>query len=110
MAAVKTARKDDYIRLAEVTGAIMREHGAARCVDFWGDDVPVGEVTSFPRALKLEDDETVCVCWVEFPDRATRDACWEKVQTDPRMDAAMADSPMAMQRMIMGGFEKISES
>ena len=56
--------------------------GAMRVVEAWGDDVPDGKVTDFYRAVKAEDGETVVFSFVEWPDKATRDAAWEKIMAD----------------------------
>ena len=69
--------------------AIFKEHGALRCVECWGDDVPEGKVTSFPMAVKRKDDETVVFSWVEWPSKEARDAGMEKVMDDPRMPPDM---------------------
>ena len=75
-------------------------------VEAWGDDVPAGEVTSFPMAVKLEEDETVVFSWIVWPSRAARDAGNEKVMKDPRMQPP-DDVPFNMERIIFGGFEQI---
>ena len=41
--------------------------------------------------------------WIEWPDKATRDAGMEKVMKDPRMDVAN-EMPFDGKRMIFGGF------
>ena len=56
--AVPTAKREAYRKHAEEALAIFKEHGATRCVECWGDDVPEGKVTSFPMAVKRKDDET----------------------------------------------------
>ena len=62
---------------------IVRRLGAGRCVETWGDDVPEGEVTSFPLAVRREPGESVIFSWVWWPDRATRDAAWKAFSADP---------------------------
>jgi uncharacterized protein YbaA (DUF1428 family) len=47
------------------------EHGALSYVECVGDDVPVGELTSFPRAVQAKDDEVVIFSWATYKDRAT---------------------------------------
>ena len=42
----------------------------------WGDDVPEGEVTSFPMAVKSAPDETVVFSWIHWPSRSVRDEGW----------------------------------
>lgn len=108
--AVKTAEKETYLRIAQEVGGIFRDYGATRVVECWGDEVPEGEVTSFPMAVRREADETVLFSWTEFPDKASHDACMEKSFADPRMQ--MDDEmPRIMdpRRMIFGGFEAILE-
>jgi uncharacterized protein YbaA (DUF1428 family) len=74
VAAVPTAKKQDYLAHARAMAAIFKEHGASRCVDAWGDDVPDGQVTDFRRAVQATADETVVFSWITWPDKATRDA------------------------------------
>jgi len=100
---VKTARRDEYIKECAKFEAVMKENGAVRVVEWWGDDVPSGVTTSFPLAVKLEADETVAIGMVEWPDKATRDAGNEKARNDPRM-AMPNDPPYSGKRMIYGGF------
>ena len=106
---VKTAKRDSYRRIAEDAAKIFREHGALAVVEAWGDDVPPGEVTSFPMAVKLEPDETVVFSWIVWPSKAARDAGNAKAMEDPRMDPG-GEMPFDMKRMIYGGFEAIVEA
>ena len=101
-AAVPTANKDAYADYVRATGAIFREHGAEACMEAWGDDVPDGEVTDFRRAVQATAEETVAFSWVIWPDRAARDAGWEKIAQDPRMHAL--PMPFDGRRMVHGGF------
>jgi uncharacterized protein YbaA (DUF1428 family) len=110
VAPVKTARKDDYIAKARAGCAVFLENGATSWTENWADDVSEGKVTSFPRAVQLQDDETVVFSWITYPDRATRDACMKAAMQDPRMQAMMDDMPMDGKRMFMGGFETIVQS
>jgi uncharacterized protein YbaA (DUF1428 family) len=100
---VKTARRDEYVKECAKFEAVMKENGALRVVEWWGDDVPDGVTTSFPLAVKLEADESVAIGLVEWPDKATRDAGNEKTRNDPRM-AMPNDAPYSGKRMIYGGF------
>ena len=50
---------DAYTAFSRKTGEVWMEHGAITYVECIGDDVPHGEVTSFPRAVQAKDDEVV---------------------------------------------------
>lgn len=109
-AAVPTANKDAYIAHARMAAEIFKEHGALRVLEFWGDDVPQGQVTSFPLAVKCAADETVCCSLIEWPSRSVRDAGMQKVMSDARMASEDAAMPFDGQRMIFGGFEMILDA
>ena len=108
LAAVPTVNREKYRDFAEKMAIIFKEYGALKLVDCWGDDVPEGEVTSFPMAVKCADDETVVFAWITWPSRDVRDAAWEKIMADPRMNAH--EMPFDGKRMVHGGFEMIVES
>ncbi len=105
--AVPTAKREAYRAHAESALKIFREHGAVRCVECWGDDVPRGKLTDFFMAVQARDDETVVFSWVEWPDKAARDAGMAKVFADPRLDKDMAAMPFDGRRMVYGGFVPI---
>lgn len=105
--AVPTANKDKLTEHARQADAVFLEHGATRIYECWGDEVPDGKQTDFKRAVQATADETVCFSWVEWPDKATRDAAMAKMdelQKDPRMDPAKNPMPFDGKRMIFGGF------
>ena len=110
VAAVPTAKREAFRAHAETTGAILKELGAVEVVDCWGDDVPDGEVTSFPLAVKCQPDETVCFGWIVWPSRDARNAGMERFMTDPRMSHEANPMPFDGKRMIFGGFEMILEA
>lgn len=103
---VPTAAKDAYVAHIRTITAIFKELGATDVVDAWGDDVPDGKRTDFKRAVAATADETVVVAWIVWPDKATRNAGWEKWMADPRMQAM--NPPFEGSRMIYGGFEKLA--
>ena len=70
-------------------------------------EVPDGEVTSFPLAVKCQDGESVIFSWIVWPSHEVRAAAWEKLREDPRMMAG--DMPFDGKRLIYGGFEQIVE-
>jgi uncharacterized protein YbaA (DUF1428 family) len=109
VAAVKTADKETYGAYAQRIGSLFKEYGALEVIDCWGDDVPEGKVTSFPLAVKREDDETVVLGWVHWPSRGVRDEAWKKLMADPRMQPGATAMPFDGKRMIFGGFEMISK-
>lgn len=102
-------RVDDYRLMAEGAADMWREHGALSFVECQADDVPDGEVTSFPMAVKLEAGEVVFFSWITYRDRAHRDEVNAKVMADPRMTEMPQDPPFNMKRMIFGGFTAVVE-
>jgi uncharacterized protein YbaA (DUF1428 family) len=107
--AVPKNNRDAYKRHAEEAAVMFKEHGALQLVECWGDDVPDGKVTSFPMAVKCQDDETVVFSWVLWPSRQARDEGMKKFMADPRM-AQMGPMPFDGKRMIYGGFEVIVDA
>ncbi len=103
--AVPTAGREAFIDHARLVDAIFMEAGAIRIVEAWGDDVPAGKVTDFRRAVAATADETVAFAWIEWPDKATRDAAMARLSADPRMTGAAP--PFDGKRMIFGGFEPV---
>ncbi len=102
---VPEANRQAYTDSSKMFNSVAMEFGAVRVVEFWGNDVPDGQVTSFPMAVKLEPGEVVVLSYVEWPDKATRDAGNAKMMTDPRM--APQNMPFDGKRMIYGGFEPL---
>ena len=102
--AAPTANRQEVIDYAARFDPIFIEFGALRVVEAWGVDVPHGKLTDFYRAVDAKDDETVMFSWIEWPDKATRDAGMKAIMEDPRMNAANP-MPFDGKRMIFGGFE-----
>ena len=107
IAAVPTANRNEFITHARKAAAVFKEHGAIRLVECWGDDVPSGEFTSFPMAVKCQADETVVFSWIVWPSREARDAGMEAVMNDPRMSETQNPMPFDGTRLIYGGFQMI---
>jgi uncharacterized protein YbaA (DUF1428 family) len=103
--AVPKDRLDDYKEMAALGAKVWMEHGALSYVECIGEDVPYGELTSFPRAVQAKDDEVVIFSWATYADRKTRDEVMAKVMADERMKGDPANMPFDGKRMIFGGFE-----
>jgi uncharacterized protein YbaA (DUF1428 family) len=85
VAPVRTGNRPAYIDMAKQAAQILAEYGALRTVDGWGDDGIVGKVIDLRKAVQAEDDETVVLSWVRWPDRATCDTAAGKTMADERM-------------------------
>ena len=108
--AVRHANKQAFIDHARTVDPLFLEYGATRVLECWGDDVPHGKQTDFYRAVEAKEDEAVVFSWIEWPDKATRDAGMKKMMEDPRMDPNNPDNtpmPLDGKRMIYGGFDPI---
>lgn len=106
--AVPRANRQKFIDHAKIADPMFIEMGALRVVECWGDDVPTGQHTDFRMAVKATEDEEVAFSWIEWPDKATRDAAMARLVSpdfdDPRMDIAKNAVPFDGKRMIFGGF------
>ena len=65
------------------------------------------ERTSFPRAVKAKDSETVIFSWIVYRSRNHRDAVLKSAMADPRMKMDMSKMPFDGKRMIYGGFKTL---
>lgn len=108
--AVPDENKAAYLKQASEASAVFKDCGAIRVVECWGDDVPEGEQTSFPIAVKCKADETVVFSWVVWPSKEARDAGVEKAMKDPRMDMEANPMPFDGSRLIFGGFQMVFDS
>jgi uncharacterized protein YbaA (DUF1428 family) len=107
--AVPKAKIEDYKALARLAGQVWKEYGALNYVECLGDDVPYGELTSFPRAVHAKDDEVVVFSWIVYRSKQERDSIMAKVMADPRLKSDFASMPFDGKRMIYGGFEPFLE-
>ena len=71
--------------------------------------MPRGQVTDFYRAAHARDDEAVVFAWLEWPDKATRQAAHAAMMADERLMAMGAAMPFDAKRMIFGGFTIVSD-
>lgn len=113
VAAVPSANKDAFIRHAGNADPVWLEHGATRVVECWADDVPQGQTTDFFGAVNCKSDEAIVFSWIEWPDRAPRQAMADNmenlVNTDERLNPEKNPMPFDGMRMIYGGFVPIVE-
>ncbi|WP_105103855.1 DUF1428 domain-containing protein [Microbulbifer pacificus] len=107
---VPRANLDAYLALATLAGEVWKEYGALEYVECVADDVPEGEITSFPMSVKLEEGEVVVFSWITYPSREARDEINKKVMADPRIAEMGKDKvPFDGRRMIWGGFKTLVE-
>lgn len=115
--AVPTANKQKFIEHARLGDSVFMDLGATRVLECWGDDVAAGKLTDFRRAVQATEDETVVFSWIEWPDKATRDAAHAKMvewmkhpeKADPRMNPEKNPMPFDGKRLIYGGFTPLVE-
>ena len=97
---------DAYKAFSEKAGQVWKDHGALEYVECIADDVKPGKVTSFPQAVKLEDDEVVVFSWVVYASREERDRIMPAVMSDERLkDMNPKSMPFDGTRMFFGGFK-----
>ena len=102
--------REQYREFAAATAGVFLDNGAIRSFDAWADDVPHGEVTDFYKAVGIEDGEGLAVGFIEWPDKATRDAGMAKAMQDPRMQPGEGSPmPIVGKRMIFGGFATLHD-
>lgn len=118
LAPVPRANRAAYEELARLSARVVREHGALNVTECWLDDSGPDARTyhgtetrndevayaSFAKAAGAREGETVVMSYIEWPDKAARDAGMEKVTSDPRMQ--FGDRPPAFdgRRLIAAGF------
>lgn len=108
--AVPRKKKSEYIQLAKDSAAVFKDHGALSVVENWADDVPDGELTSLPMAVKCKEGEDVVFSWIVWPSREARDAGNKAAMEDARFkDWSPSKMPFDGKRMIFGGFTTIVE-
>jgi uncharacterized protein YbaA (DUF1428 family) len=103
---VKKDRLDEYKKLARLASKVWKEYGAVDYVECVADDAPVGKRTSFPRSVKLKDDEVAVFSYITYKSRAQRDKVNKLAMNDPRLaNYDPKKLPFDGKRMIWGGFK-----
>jgi uncharacterized protein YbaA (DUF1428 family) len=100
---------EEYRKVAELAGAVWREHGALDYYECIGDDMETKDMVSFPQLAGAGPDETVVFAWIVYKSREHRDEVNAKVMADPRMHDMMNDPSQIFdcKRMAYGGFKAI---
>jgi uncharacterized protein YbaA (DUF1428 family) len=119
LAPVPRANKAAYEELAKISAKVVKEYGALSVMECWLDESGPNaetyhgaetkqsqvEYASFLKAAGARQDETVVVSYVEWPDKAARDAGMKKVTHDPRMQFGDQAPAFDGRRLIAGGFK-----
>jgi len=100
-------KREAYTAAVAINAEVMREAGATRVIDAWGDGLSWGERTSWPRGLAVADGETVALQLLIFPDTATRDRARQAAMQDPRIADMFQSFPGDGKRAIFGGFTNV---
>lgn len=99
LAPVPRENRAAYEEMARVSAQVAKEYGALRVVECWldasGPDASSYHGTearmesedygSFKNAAGAREQETVVLSYIEWPDKATRDAGMEKLTSEPRV-------------------------
>ncbi|WP_144393361.1 DUF1428 domain-containing protein [Pleionea sediminis] len=104
---VPAENKEKYIEQAKFMASVFKEYGVSEIYENWGDDVPEGEVTSFPKAIKCKENKVVVFSWMVWPSKEVRDQGWKRIMEDPRMNSENNPMPFDGKRLICGGFSTI---
>ncbi len=108
--AVPRANRDAYRKHAADAAPMFEDFGVRRMVEAWGDDLPDGKITDFRKAVQAKEDEEVVFSWFEYPSKEIRDAAYQRMMSDPRMEEMGANMPFDGKRMFWGGFEPILDT
>jgi len=108
VASVPDADKEAFVRHAETAVSIFKGNGAESAHFCWGVNVPEGDVTSLPGAVRCEPDETVVFAWVVWPSDDVRAVGMQRAFGDPRMQAQYSPMPYDPVRAIHGMFVPVA--
>lgn len=116
---VPRAHRAAYEELARISARVVRECGALQVVECWLDESGPEAATYHAAEARLASEnyggflqaagagagETVVLSFVEWPDKATRDAGMKQVTSDPRMQFMDGPPTFDGRRLIAGGFK-----
>ncbi len=95
-----------YLKMARAGSRLWIKHGALQYFECAADDVAIGKLTSFPRAVKLQAGEEAWFSFIVYKSRKHRDQVNAKVMSDPWMKKYDPKNvPFDGKRMIYGGFK-----
>ncbi len=100
----------DYKPMAEMFAQKAKAQGAIGSLEAIGDGLEHGHTTDFFKAVQSQEGENVVFSVVFWPDKATRDAGWEKIMADPEMQPGATPMPFDGKRMFWGGFKPFVNS
>lgn len=104
---VRNTELKAYLAHSRAMSPFFKANGALRVTETWGVDLPDGLPSTFASALELQADETAAIGWITWPDRATRNKAWARLQADnPGEDQP---PPFDKDRMVFGGFELVAD-
>jgi uncharacterized protein YbaA (DUF1428 family) len=116
---VPRQNKAAYEELARISAVVVRESGALSVTECWLDEsgpeassyhatearLDSENYGNFYKAAGANAGETVVISYIEWPDKATRDAGMQKVTSDPRMQFQDLPPTFEGRRLIAGGFK-----
>ncbi len=100
---------EDYRKIAEMAGAVWKEHGALEYIEAAGDDLEVEHQKPFTKMVGAKQGETVVFAYIIFDSREHRDEVNAKVMEDPRIKEMCEEDKLGLnyKRMAYGGFRQI---
>lgn len=108
---VAPVRREDlprYLEIAHKQGELWMRCGALGYSECVADDVAWGQSTSFPRSVRLGEDEVVVLSWATYRSRAHRDEVVALARDDPwHTQFEHGEMPFDTWRMYFGGFEQM---
>lgn len=124
LAPVPIPNRAAYEDLARISAQVVKDHGALRVVECWLDEagpdassyhgqdarLESSQYGTFRAAAGAREGETVVMSFIEWPDKAARDAGMEKVTSDPRMQFQDGPPTFDGRRLIAAGFQPMLDA